>query len=79
MKILWIKDKWWGKDKRDHFLLHFGIVLFYRFIFLDVWGGIATSILWGCLYELYDSVRGVGASWRDIVWNCLGAITGGII
>lgn len=74
--INWIDDKWIGTDKIGHFLLHFVVGFSYTKFLNDSIGGIIFSEWFGCFYEYYDSVRGTGASWKDLIANNLGMVTG---
>jgi len=82
--ITWTDDGWLGKDKIFHFALHFAIVLvggfalpwlaFGRTHWLLVAFACLVSIAFGFVWEMYDSARGPGASWKDLIWNNLGMI-----
>jgi uncharacterized protein YfiM (DUF2279 family) len=77
--IHWIDDGWWGRDKVLHFCLHFGIAFFYTRWLRCPTGGAIFSEAWGLLWEIYDSTRGTGASWKDLIANNLGMICGTIV
>lgn len=78
MKI--IDDGWWGVDKACHGWLHFGIVIgacwMLKFPLIIA---LAFSLLWGIVYEVFDGLRDVGFSWKDMIWNCIGMAMGAAV
>ena len=76
--INWITESWNGIDKLGHFLIHASVGFVYALF--GAWlGGVACSLLCGFVWEMYDSARGVGASWKDLCYNCLGLFGGLVI
>ena len=73
------KDKWLADDKVAHFLGHCAIGLIYTKFKHDPVGGGILSAIWGVQHEYLDSVLGTGASWKDLVANFLGWLTGTVL
>ncbi len=88
-KFFWTSDegKWIARDKICHVVLHFGIVIGYRFLGADLILAFLISQAWGWFYEwLWDcnlvalfTDKAYGASKKDIICNNLGAIIGMVI
>jgi len=76
--IHWIDDGWFGKDKALHFALHFAFGMLYTWGLHCPVGGVLFSEVFGFEWEMYDSARGTGASWRDLIANNAGLICGTI-
>jgi len=82
--ITWIDDGWKGRDKAFHFALHFGIVFAGGFLLpwlafggthwlLIVFACLVSEVV-GIIWEMYDSARKVGASWKDLIANNAGLL-----
>jgi len=77
--IHWVDDGWLGRDKLFHFVLHFSVGFLYTRWLKEPVGGVIFIDAWGLLWEIYDSARGTGASWKDLIANNLGMLAGTFI
>ena len=90
-RIEWTNDKWIGWDKLYHAILHGVVAYFFMGMGCALGASLAIKLLiagftlfwtisFGGQYEMYDSARGVGASWRDMLsGNLVGWFIGTVI
>ena len=82
------EDKWLGKDKFKHFVACLYYAGFTEWISNHHYGlyknqsrrtGVIVSISIGIVKEMYDKKRYNKFSWKDIVFDILGAVCGALL
>jgi putative lipoprotein len=81
-------DPWWGRDKAAHFTVSAALSAAMTHLAMEAGESgprahaeaVAAVLVLGAGKEAYDSRSGgTGWSWRDMSWNLLGALLGGVL
>ncbi|MEW6602089.1 MAG: hypothetical protein AB1499_14040 [Nitrospirota bacterium] len=78
-------DPWFGRDKAKHFIIA-GVISGTAKVLADRHGmdndesfyfAFGTTLFFGTSKEVYDlKIRKTGWSWKDLMWDTLGALAG---
>ncbi|HEX5514997.1 MAG TPA: hypothetical protein VFY81_11405 [Gammaproteobacteria bacterium] len=81
-------DPWWGQDKAAHLVVSAALSATMTHLAMETGESgprahaeaVSVVLVLGAGKEAYDSrPGGTGWSWRDMSWNLLGALLGGVL